>query len=112
LTYILKTFNLGYNFWIVSTRALIFHMSIPCHKTFPSVQKFDLVVLTLVLNLHFKNFNLGYNFWIVKNRALIFHLSIPCDKTFPWVHIFFTPWLWPLCLTYILKTLTMPRSFE
>ena len=32
-----QNFNLGYNIWIVSTRALIFHMSIPCDKTFPLV---------------------------------------------------------------------------
>ena len=29
-----ENFNLAYNFWIVSGRALIFHMSIPCDKTF------------------------------------------------------------------------------
>ena len=29
-----KNFNLAYNFWTVSARALIFHMSSPCDKTF------------------------------------------------------------------------------
>jgi hypothetical protein len=38
-----KNFTLGNNFWIVSTRALIFHMSIPCDKTFPLVSN----ILTL-----------------------------------------------------------------
>jgi hypothetical protein len=35
-----KHFDLGYNFWMVSIRALILHMSsIPCDKTFPWVPK-------------------------------------------------------------------------
>ena len=33
-------FNLAYNFWTVSARALIFHRSIPCDKTFPWVPLF------------------------------------------------------------------------
>ena len=28
-------FNFAYNFWTVSAKALIFHMSIPCDPTFP-----------------------------------------------------------------------------
>ena len=33
----LWNFNLANNFWTVSARALIFHMHIPCDKTFPWV---------------------------------------------------------------------------
>ena len=33
-------FNLANNFWTVRARALIFHMSIPCDKTFPWVSFF------------------------------------------------------------------------
>ena len=36
----LWNFNLVNNFWTVSARALIFHMSIPCNKTFPWVPLF------------------------------------------------------------------------
>ena len=36
----LWNFNLANNFWKVSARALIFHMSIPCDKTFPWVPWF------------------------------------------------------------------------
>ena len=36
----LWNFNIPYNFWTVSTRALIFHMRMPCDKTFPSVPLF------------------------------------------------------------------------
>ena len=35
-----KNFNLSYNFWMVSTRVLIFHKYVPYDKTFPWVSKF------------------------------------------------------------------------
>ena len=34
-------FNLANNFWTVNARALIFHMNIPCDKTFPWVPLFS-----------------------------------------------------------------------
>jgi hypothetical protein len=46
---------------------------------------FDLVTLTLLLDLLIENFNLGYIFWLVGIRALTFQMSVPCDKTYPWV---------------------------
>jgi hypothetical protein len=62
-----KNLNLGYNFRIVSARALIFYMSIPCDKTFPCVPKnFYLVTLTLVLEVLF---NFDYIFWLVGTRV-------------------------------------------
>ena len=101
---IFKNFNLANNFWIVSARALIFHMSIPCDKTFPWVYHYFLscdLTLTLEFDLLFKNFNLANNFWTVSARALIFHMSIPCYKTFPWVYHYFLPYdidlrVWPI----------------
>jgi hypothetical protein len=36
---LIKNFNLGYNFGMVCTRVSIFHMSVPCDKTFPGVPK-------------------------------------------------------------------------
>ena len=35
-----KNFNLAYNSWTTLGRAFIFHMCIPCDKTFPRVPKF------------------------------------------------------------------------
>jgi hypothetical protein len=107
---LIKSFNRGYK---VSTRALIFHMSIPCDKSFPWVFKiFDLVTLTFVFYLLIENFNFGFNFRIVSTRALIFHMNIPFDKTFPWVPMFLNLWPWPWCFTYLLKTLTMAIFFD
>ena len=37
---IFENFNLANNVWTVSARALIFHVSIPCDKTFPWVPLF------------------------------------------------------------------------
>jgi hypothetical protein len=36
---LIENFNLGYNFWMVGTRTLIFHMSIPWDKTFLWIPK-------------------------------------------------------------------------
>ena len=77
---LIQNFNLGYIFWMVSTRALAFHISDPYDKNFMQVPKE--LTLTLVFDLLVKNFNLGCNFWMVSTRALIFHMSIPCDKNF------------------------------
>jgi hypothetical protein len=109
----IKNFNLGYNFQMVCTRKLIFHMSVPCDKIFSWVPKFfDLVTLTLMFDLFIKNFNLGYNFQMVCTGMLIFHMSIPCDKIFSWVPKFLTMWPWRWCLTYLLKTLTLAITFK
>ena len=35
-----ENLNLAYNFWTVSARVFIFHLSIPCDKTFPWVPFF------------------------------------------------------------------------
>jgi hypothetical protein len=65
---LIEYFNFGYIFWMEGTRALTFHMNIPCNKTFSWVQKFVLVTLTMVLDLFIENFNLGYIFWLVGTR--------------------------------------------
>jgi hypothetical protein len=51
-------------------------------------QIFDLVTLTLVIDLHIENFNLGYIFWLVGTRALTFHMSVHCEDIFKCTHIF------------------------
>ena len=38
--HVYKNFNLAYNSWTTIGRAFIFHMCIPCDKTFPNVLKF------------------------------------------------------------------------
>ena len=49
---LLKNFNLGHSFLTRRGRAFIFHMYIPCDKTFPWVQNFFyLVTLTLKFDL-------------------------------------------------------------
>ena len=99
----LWNFNLANKFWTVSARALIFHMSIPCDKTFKWLPLFDPVILTLEFDPYFNNFNLADNYWSVSARAFIFHTSIPCDKTFRWVPLFFTMWPWPWSLIHFWK---------
>ena len=108
----LGNFNLVYNFWTVSARALIFYLSIPCDKTFPWEQLVLPCDLDLGVGPCFVSLNLANNLWTASDRALIFHISIPCDKTFPWVPLFFTLWPWPWILTYFLKTLTLLITFE
>ena len=47
-----KNFNLAYNSWTTIGRAFIFHMCIPCDKTFAmGTKNFDLVTLTLKFDL-------------------------------------------------------------
>ena len=107
-----ENFNLANNFWTVSARALIFHMSNPCDKTSQWVPLFWPCDLDLVVWPIFENFNLANNFWTVSARALIFYMIIPCDKTFPWVPYFFTLWPWRWSLTHFLKTLNLLIIFE
>ena len=109
-----EIFNLANNFWSVSARALIFHMSIPCDKTFQWVPIFFTLwpwpwslthfLKTLTLLITFEQWVL--EFWHT------FNMSIPCDKTFLWVSWFFNLWSWPWSLTHFLKTLTLLISFE
>ena len=101
----LWNFNLPNNFWTVSARALIFHMSILSVISL-------LLTLTLEFDPFFENFNLANNFWTMSARALIFNMSIPCDEIFLWVPLFFTLWPWPWSLTHISKTLTFLIIFE
>ena len=102
----LWTFNLANKFWTGSVGALIFHMSIPCDKTFQRVLLFwpcDLGVWpffkkTLTLPITFKQGVL----------ALIFHMNIPWDKALQWVQQFWPydldvwPTIWILLI--LLKT--------
>ena len=41
IPFLCQKFNLANNFWTVSARTLIFHMSIPCDKTFWGTNIFD-----------------------------------------------------------------------
>jgi hypothetical protein len=68
----------------------------------------DLVTLTLVFDLQIENLNQAYIFWIGCSSILIFWYCtcVCCDNSFQWVPTTFTLRPWPLCFTYILKTLT------
>ena len=101
LSFCLKNLNLANNFRTMSARALIFHMSIPCYKTF------SWVPLTLEIDLLFENFNPAYNYSTMSDRVLIFHMSIPCDKIFPLVPTIFTLWPTPWSLIYFLENWTV-----
>ena len=58
-----ENFNLANNFWTVSVRALIFHMSISCHKALQWVPLFFYpVTLTLKFNPIFKTLTLLITF--------------------------------------------------
>ena len=71
LTLFFENFKLANTFWTVSARALIFHMSIPCDKTFS------------VLSWFFINI-----------RAFILHMGISCDKIYLLVSRYLSLWPW------------------
>ena len=94
-----KKINIAYNFWTVIVRVLIFHISIPCGKTFLWVPVLTLefvsakalifhmsissnITLTLQSGLRFEYFDVVNKIWIVRSRTLIFHMNIACDKIF------------------------------
>ena len=86
-------FNLAYNFWRVSARALIFQMSIPCDKTLPWVPIFFtlwpcpwilshlLKTLTLLITFEEWVLDLWYFKWVLlvirHFRGYLYFL--PCD---------------------------------
>jgi hypothetical protein len=70
----------------------------------------DLVTLTFMFDPLIKKNYVGYNFQMVCTTMLIFHMSVLCDNIFSCVPNILT--LWPLCLTYLLKTLTLPVTFK
>ena len=65
-------FNLANNFWTISARTLIVHMSISCDKTFP-----------------------WFHYFLINIRAFILHMSISCDKIFLLVSRYLSLWPWP-----------------
>ena len=89
----LWNFNLANNFWTVSARALIFHMSIPCNKTFQWVPLFFtlwpwpwsltyfLKTLTLLITLEQWVLELWYFTWVflVTRPFSGYHYFLPCD---------------------------------
>ena len=85
-----ETLTLLINFWTVSARALIFHMGIPCDKTFPWVPLF---------------FTLWPLLWILTNFLKIFTLLITFEKwvleLWYFIRVHFLPfdlalWVWPI----------------
>ena len=86
----------------MSAGAFIFHVNIPCDKTFPWVPLF-FTLWPLKFDPFLENFNIAYNFWTVSARVLMLYMGIPCDKTFAWVPFFFTLFPSPLSLTHFLN---------
>ena len=100
----LWNFNLANNFWTVSAKAFIFHMNIPCNKTFPlvpllltlwswpcSLTHFKKKTKTFTLLITFEQWEL--ELWYF---TLIFpvirpfrgdHYVLPCDLDL---------WVWPI----------------
>jgi hypothetical protein len=96
---LIKNFNLGYNIWMVSTRVLIFHMSVPCNMTFPWVPTdLTLWLLPWCLTYLLKTLTLLY-FWLVGTRSLTFYMNVHYDKNFPSEPRILTLWPWPWWLT-------------
>ena len=89
----LWNFNLANNFWTESARALIFHMRIPCDKTFPWIQLFltlwpwplslTYFLKTLTLQITFEQWvlELWYFTWVflVIRPFCWYHYFLPCD---------------------------------
>ena len=99
-----ENFNFANNFWIVSARALLFHMSIPCNKTFPWVPFFLSCDLTLEFDPFLKPLNLLITFeqWLLELWYFTWVSFV--IRPFRGYHLFFTLWTWPESLTYFLKT--------
>ena len=110
----LWNFNLANNFWTVwtvSARALIFHMSISCDKTFPWAPLFFTqwpwpwslthFLKTLTLLITFEQ-------WVLE--LWYFTRIFPVIR--PSCGLFLTLWHWPWSLTHFLKTLTLLITFK
>ena len=93
LCHSLWNFNLANNFWTLNARALIFHMSIPCDKTFPWVPLFMtrwpwpwslthfLKFLTLVITFEQWVLEIWYFTWIflvIRFYFCGYHYVWPC----------------------------------
>ena len=89
----LWNFNLANNFWKVSARALVFHMSIPCDKTFPWVPLFFTLWPWPWSLTHFLKTLTYLIIWTASATAFILHMSISCDKIFLLVSRYLS--LWP-----------------
>ena len=101
----------------MEAKALIFHMSISCDKTFlcaPTLLTLWPSPYYLVLEYYLllENIKLVKNFWTVSATVYSFHMNIYSGKVFPWVLVFFTLWHWSWNLTYFLNPLTCLITFE
>lgn len=77
-----SSFSLAYNFWTVSPRALIFHISTPIDKTFPGIPVFFLPCnLDLGCGLLFENSKIVNYFskWVLELSSCTF-MSISSDR--------------------------------
>ena len=108
---LLKTHNLGHNFWTKRDRAFIFHMCISCGKTFLSIPKF----LTKwpwpsLLTYFWKRSMLAITFELKEIELSYFTSVFLVARPIFWEH-FFTSWPWPWLLTYFWKKLNLDHNF-
>ena len=113
---LLTNFNLGHNLWTVRGRAFIFHMCIPCDKTFHTTPLFwpsdlELELWITYTECCYLNLVAFRRTSLSLFRCYILGLCVPYIKTFLVVaQVLITwPWSWPL--TYFRKTLTWPLMF-
>jgi hypothetical protein len=78
---LIENFNLGYIFWIVSTRTSIFHMSIPCENILDTVTVWPTLKMNLGLNFWVAKIWLRYLTWVyIMTKAFCrYHKFLPCD---------------------------------
>ena len=113
-----KNFNLGYNLWTVKGSAFIFHMCIPCDKSFQFIPWFlaswdkyvrgaNVIALPSASVACTKTLTLA-----ITSKKEVIDLSycicvFPVTRPFTWYHNF-----WPWSLTYFWKTLTLAITFK
>ena len=78
-------------------------------RPFSCNQTYDLVTLTVTVDLYLEIFNFGHYFWTIWGRAFIFNMCIPHDKIFQLV-----PNFWPCDLDFDLnlENLNFVITFE
>lgn len=97
--FFLKKFNFGHNFWTLGVRVFIFHMRIPCEKTFHLVLK---GLTSWPWRLHLTlNILLGLSYVTCEHAFLSFGTNI-----------FLTSWPSRRSLSYFWNTLALAITFD
>ena len=109
---IFENFNLANNFWTVNASALIFHMSIPCDKTFPWVPLFWTLWPWPWILIHFlKTLTLPITFEQWVREIWYFTWIFPVKRHFRGYDNFFLVTLILESEQFKKKNLTLPITF-